>query len=301
MLVLSVTDCPPALRGDLSRWLMEIDTGVYVGHVSKRVREELWKRITGHLKNGRAILVFTAANEQKMDFRVHNASWEPIDFDGLKLMLRPGAARMASRQPSETLKPGYSRAAHMRMARLHNRQKAAPPGLPERFALIDLETTGLKPGAHQIIEVGAIRIQGGQEESHFHSLIWPVRSLPAEIQALTGIDEDTLRHVGRPLEAVLPDFLGFLEDLPLCSHHIAFDMDFLRHACSLVKAPVPLNQRIDTLSLARRYVREAGDYRLTSLMEHFGLEYPNPHRSLSDCRATFHLLCKLIEIRDNPV
>ncbi len=69
MLVLSVTDCPPALRGDLSRWLLEIDTGVYVGKVSQRVREELWKRVVKHLKNGRAVMVYNARNEQKMDWR----------------------------------------------------------------------------------------------------------------------------------------------------------------------------------------------------------------------------------------
>lgn len=45
MIVVTVTDCPPRLRGDLSKWLLEINTGVYVGQLNPRVREELWKRI----------------------------------------------------------------------------------------------------------------------------------------------------------------------------------------------------------------------------------------------------------------
>ena len=64
-----MTNCPPKLRGDLSKWLCEINTGVYVGNVSSRVRDALWERICQNLKNGQATLVFTAAGEQRMDFR----------------------------------------------------------------------------------------------------------------------------------------------------------------------------------------------------------------------------------------
>ena len=52
MIVVTLTDCPPRLRGDLSKWLLEINTGVYVGQLNKRVREELWKRICDNLPRG---------------------------------------------------------------------------------------------------------------------------------------------------------------------------------------------------------------------------------------------------------
>ena len=87
MIVITLTDCPLGLRGDLTKWLQEINTGVYVGQVSARVREQLWTRIIENAKNGRATMVFNAQNEQRLDFCVHNTIWEPIDFDGLKLML----------------------------------------------------------------------------------------------------------------------------------------------------------------------------------------------------------------------
>ena len=45
MTVVVVTDCPAKLRGDLTKWMIEINTGVYVGNLSARVREELWIRI----------------------------------------------------------------------------------------------------------------------------------------------------------------------------------------------------------------------------------------------------------------
>ena len=56
-----MTNCPPRLRGDLSKWLCEINTGVYVGNVSSRVRDAVWDRVCQNLKNGQATLVYTAA------------------------------------------------------------------------------------------------------------------------------------------------------------------------------------------------------------------------------------------------
>ena len=107
MIVLTLTDCPVSLRGDLTKWLVEINTGVFVGRVSARVRDKLWERVCGSVKQGRATLVFTARNEQHMDFRVHHSEWEPIDFDGIKLMLRPSPARI---KRLSSLRLGYSKA-----------------------------------------------------------------------------------------------------------------------------------------------------------------------------------------------
>ena len=83
MIVVSMTNCPPKLRGDLTKWLMEINTGVYVGQVSARVREALWKRICENIGSGQATMVFSTNNEQHMDFYVHNSSWIPVDLDGM--------------------------------------------------------------------------------------------------------------------------------------------------------------------------------------------------------------------------
>ena len=98
-----MTDCPPRLRGDLSKWLCEINTGVYVGQLSSRVRDALWDRVCKNLQTGRATMVYTTNGEQKMDFRVHNTSWTPVDFDGIKLMRRPLPQGAAGCPPATAL------------------------------------------------------------------------------------------------------------------------------------------------------------------------------------------------------
>ncbi len=46
MTVVTLSKVPPSLRGDLTKWMQEIATGVYVGNFNTRVREQLWERIT---------------------------------------------------------------------------------------------------------------------------------------------------------------------------------------------------------------------------------------------------------------
>lgn len=89
MIVVALSSCSPSLRGDLTKWMIEISTNVYVGRMSARVRDHLWDRIVKSSKTGKAVMVFGKDNEQHFDFRVHNSDWKPIDLDGLVLMLRP--------------------------------------------------------------------------------------------------------------------------------------------------------------------------------------------------------------------
>jgi CRISPR-associated protein Cas2 len=93
VVVLSVT--PEKLRGELTRWLLEISAGVYVGHLTARVRERLWDRITEDVARGRALMVWSARTEQRLAFRVHNHAWSVEDFDGVSLMRRVTAESRA--------------------------------------------------------------------------------------------------------------------------------------------------------------------------------------------------------------
>jgi CRISPR-associated protein Cas2 len=87
--VLVLTNCPAGLRGFLSRWLLEISAGVFVGNPSARVRELLWAEVQQYAGQGRALLAHTANTEQGFTFRTHDHAWHPIDHDGAVLIHRP--------------------------------------------------------------------------------------------------------------------------------------------------------------------------------------------------------------------
>lgn len=115
MMVLVLSACPVGLRGDLTKWLYEISAGVFVGTVSARVRQELWIRVTSTAGSGRAILIWSAPGEQRMQFDVHSHHWETVDLDGLTLMRRPAAGSLA--KTSDGLRKGWSKAGAGRRAR----------------------------------------------------------------------------------------------------------------------------------------------------------------------------------------
>lgn len=284
-----MTDCPPRLRGDLSKWLCEINTGVYVGHVSSRVREALWERVCMNLKTGSASMVFTTNTEQRMDFRVCNTNWTPVDFDGIKLMRRPlpGGATGGI-----TLKPGFSNAAKRQMAQ---RQRGGS-GSKGRYVVIDLETTGLHPERDEIIELGAVRVVGGVPEAEFSCLLRYEGTLPGTITELTGLTDEQLRENGLAPRDALKGFLDFIKTDKLVGYNIAFDMEFLRYACGKYDMVIPASRCVDMLGLARRKVTGLKNYKLDTLAAHFSLADSAAHRALADCKLTAALYQKLNEI-----
>jgi CRISPR-associated protein Cas2 len=106
MVVIVLTACPEGLRGHLTRWLLEVSAGVFVGHVTTRVRTLLWTRVVELSRDGRALMVYSQRSEQHLAFKVHGHHWEPADYDGVLLMRRPPPGR----QPTPQGPTGWSKA-----------------------------------------------------------------------------------------------------------------------------------------------------------------------------------------------
>ena len=285
MLVLCLSKCPPALRGDLTRWLQEISLGVYAGHVSARVREELWERVVANCRDGQATMVYSARNEQRMAFRVHNSAWIPIDFDGMALMLRPSSDGLPGRE-STPHKAGGSTAAAIQKAKRYGAHRQGQRDLPDRYAVVDLETTGLSAVSDRIIEIGAVRVENGEVVNRFERLIRQEGPLPEPIRGLTGITDSMLLAQGADEADALRAFSTFIRELPLIMHNAGFDLNFLRQACLRRGLPVPVNEITDTLTLAKRTLDDVDDFKLRTIAAHFSIDASETHRSLDDCLIT---------------
>ncbi|MBR3313132.1 MAG: type I-E CRISPR-associated endoribonuclease Cas2 [Atopobiaceae bacterium] len=289
MVVIVLEKCPLALRGDLTKWLQEISLGVYVGQVSARVRENLWQRVCAECKSGRATMVYSARNEQHLSFEVHNATWEPIDFDGLKLMLRPNAQRMEKHSGTARVRSDAS-------IRLKSqRQRRVTSKEPDEYVVLDLETTGLDSEHDAIIDIGAIRYLLGQEDEEFQTFVRVNESLPESVVELTGIrDNDIVQGMG--LEDALNDLLDFIGNSPIVMHNASFDLGFLEKALEEFDLDELDNELIDTLEIARKRLPHVGNHRLDTLRDYFGLEETRAHRALGDCRSTRELLLELLKL-----
>ena len=87
MLVIVVENAPPRLRGRLALWLLEIRAGVYVGKVSRRVREMLWGTVVQGIGDGNAVMAWVTNTESGFDFLTIGANRRiPVEMDGIKLV-----------------------------------------------------------------------------------------------------------------------------------------------------------------------------------------------------------------------
>lgn len=85
--VITLKSVPPSLRGDLTKWMQEIATGVFVGNFNTRVREELWKRVKDSVKSGEATISYTYRNETGYTFETINSLREVINCEGIPLIV----------------------------------------------------------------------------------------------------------------------------------------------------------------------------------------------------------------------
>lgn len=87
MLVIVVENVPPRLRGRLGLWLVEVRAGVYVGDVSRRVREMIWDNLENGIEDGNAVMAWTSNNESGFDFLTLGTNRRiPVEMDGIKLV-----------------------------------------------------------------------------------------------------------------------------------------------------------------------------------------------------------------------
>ncbi len=298
MVVVVLTDCPPKLRGDLSKWFFEINTGVYVGNVSARVRERIWERICENIKHGQATMVYSASGEQKMEFCVHNTSWKVVDFDGIKLMQRPlpTPTKTERNESVPFIQSGFSKASQYGKIRRIQKAEERVAKKQDSYIVLDIETTGLSHLSDEIIEIGALRVEAGKPTEEFHSLVQCRQKLPEAIKKLTGITDEELVSNGRELHIVLPELLSFLSDLPVVCHNASFDLNFMQAACRRENLPIPKNKCIDTMILAKRRLKGLRDYKLQTIAEKFSIDVKDAHRALKDCYITYGIYMKLNEI-----
>ncbi|SCZ76860.1 PolC-type DNA polymerase III [Acidaminobacter hydrogenoformans] len=160
------------------------------------------------------------------------------------------------------------------------------------FVVFDIETTGLNPKHDKIIEIAAVRIEGGQITETFSALVDPHEPLSEKIKELTGIEDEQL--TGQPgIEEILPRFLEFARGAVLVAHNAGFDTGFVREACSQLGYPYDMTS-VDTLGLSRLLLKDLKRHRLNMVAKHLGVKLENHHRALDDATATAEVFLKLV-------
>jgi DNA polymerase III epsilon subunit family exonuclease len=163
------------------------------------------------------------------------------------------------------------------------------------FTIVDLETTGLSPSYHKIIEIAALRYKDGKITRRFKSLVDPESRIPRFITRLTGIDEGMVE--GKPtIDKVLPRLKRFLGEHAFVAHNAGFDFRFLDNAYIENLGINMQNAKICTCRLARRLLPELPSKRLANICEHFDIKNNAVHRAMGDALATSKIFHNFLEM-----
>jgi DNA polymerase-3 subunit epsilon len=159
------------------------------------------------------------------------------------------------------------------------------------YVVVDIETTGGRAGSHKITEIGMVKMVSGEIVDRWQSLLNPQRRIPANITALTGIDDEMVQHA--PTFAELADEVdAFTQDCIFVAHNVNFDYGFIKEEFARLER-FWRRPKLCTVQQMRRYYKGLPSYSLANLTKHFDIGMQRHHRAMSDAVAASELL-KLI-------
>ena len=282
--VITLKNSPPSLRGDLTKWMQEISTGVYVGNFNTKIREELWDRVVESVGSGEATMTYAYRNEIGYKFETHNSNKISIDFDGIPLVFTPTNPKESKKEN----KLGFSKAAKMRKTKKYSGLKSQEN--TKTYVIIDLETTGLDPINDRIIEIGAIRT--GKDSKEYSTLIRQEINIPQKIRDLTGISDEDIKK-GKTEETAINEIMDFIGEDMLVGYNINFDIKFINEALKRQKKPKVKNMTYDVMKYVKNDKLFLKNYKLETVTEEYGIKEKEPHRALEDVMIIQKLIAKL--------
>ncbi len=158
--------------------------------------------------------------------------------------------------------------------------------------VFDIETTGFGPVKDKIIEIGAVKLVGGEITETFSTFINPEIPIPEEITKLTSITNEMVKDAER-IEEVLPKFLKFCENCILVAHNASFDVGFIRKKAELLQIKVGFTS-VDTVAIARILLPHLTNYKLHVVCKELNISLENHHRAVDDAMATAEIYKKFL-------
>lgn len=162
--------------------------------------------------------------------------------------------------------------------------------------IFDLETTGLLPSQHEIIQIAAMKVVNGKwnEGEYYDSYVRPENRVPSFITKLTGITQSQVADAPSPTE-VLMEFSRFVgHNATLIAHNgLRFDMRFIAENCMRFGLPVRETSALDSRAFSRKIWGGRGGHGLDAVLGRLGLSSAGVKRH--DARGDVQLLAQAVQ------
>lgn len=164
--------------------------------------------------------------------------------------------------------------------------------LDDSFVIFDIKTTGVNPKFCKIIEIGAVKIAGGEITDTFSCFVNPEIPIPYNITKITSITDEMVIEA-ETIETVLPKFLAFVGDSVLVAHNASLNVGFIRKFAHDMNYKME-NSVLDTMTLSHILCPELGKFELVRVCKHLGIKLENNHRAADNADAIAKMFHKYI-------
>ena len=159
------------------------------------------------------------------------------------------------------------------------------------FVALDVETTGLKTGGNDVIEVSAVHFHNFEPVEIFTTLLRPRKPIPADASEINGITDDMVKDAPKFSE-IVPALEQYLGKMPIVAHNAPFDIKhlFVNGLDSICNRTV-----YDTLQLSKKLCdSDILDHKLQTVCDYYQINFDNAHRASADAMACGILFVKML-------
>jgi DNA polymerase-3 subunit epsilon len=168
------------------------------------------------------------------------------------------------------------------------------------FVVVDVETTGMSPVDDRITEIAMMKVQNGTLVDEFSTLVNPLRTIPAYITSMTGID-NVMVHDAPTAREVIPFVAEFLEGAVFVAHNSEFDWGFVRQTAMRERGIELKNPRLCTVRLSHKILPHLPSKSLGPVAQFLQIKIPERHRASGDAYATSLVLVKYLSYLRNQI
>ena len=162
-----------------------------------------------------------------------------------------------------------------------------------KYVVFDLETTGFSQTHDRIIEIAAIKVEGGIITDSYNTFVNPEMFIPQKITELTTITNEDVVNAPK-IEQAMQEFLDFSKDAILVAHNASFDVGMIKANMKRLNIKEINFPVIDTLNLFRaaynideepeKGIKKA--FNLKVLAKYFKIKQEQHHRAIDDTKVT---------------
>jgi DNA polymerase III epsilon subunit family exonuclease len=168
------------------------------------------------------------------------------------------------------------------------------------FTIFDVETTGMHPVRHRIVELAAVRIDCDGSLSRFQTLINPRCAIPSGVIAIHHITDEMVADAPA-FHEIAPQFIDMARDSTLVAHNARFDLSFLQESLARCGQEPWKGKTLDLLRLIRRTHKGLPSYSLQNLRRIFQLDDPFENMAAHRAAADVEWELQVLEIAFNAM